>query len=546
ITLAAIPEKRQIQISQEGMLLDLVLEVSDADPSLMPQEIDFFRPVDIPGALTGGDVDHASSLVVEPDGRIWLGGTPKTLESGTALISGFLNTTSPTGSGGTIAIAGNAIDLVEAELNAFGSGSGRILLDSSNQWASDLSSASFTFIDAASVLRAGERIELSSRSLVNRGDLMAPGGDVSLTGDLITLASGTDIDVSAPEGGGSVQIGTDPLAESGGTERILMVEDARIEANGLQAGAGGTIHLEADGLLLSGKIEATGISGTGGQVKILGDRIGLFGSRLDVSGQLGGGTLNVGGAFQGGGNLRRAQDVGVSSETSVRANADTLGDGGDVVFWADGTMQFGGHIQARGGVLGGDGGLVEVSGLEGGTFAGIVDAGAPLGTAGTLLLDPKNITIAANNVSLGTYSLAQTFLNPTPAIGDLFGVVAIAGNNLLIGALFDDTGATDAGSAYLFNTSGTLLQTINNPAPADFDYFGNLVAIDGSNLLIGAQFDDTGATDAGSVYLFNTSGNLLQTINNPTPASFDYFGHSVEIDGSNILISAFLDDTGAT
>ena len=65
------------------------------------------------------------------------------------------------------------------------------------------------------------------------------------------------------------------------------------------------------------------------------------------------------------------------------------------------------------------------------------------------------------------------------------------------------------------------MQTINNPTPSDFDAFGRSVAIDGDNLLIGAYQDDTGATNAGSAYLFDASGNLLQTIN-VLPISYSY------------------------
>ncbi len=98
---------------------------------------------------------------------------------------------------------------------------------------------------------------------------------------------------------------------------------------------------------------------------------------------------------------------------------------------------------------------------------------------------------------------------------------------MLIGAHQDDTGATDAGAAYLFSTNGTLLTTFTNPTPASADYFGISVAAVGSDrVLIGAYRDDTGATDAGAAYLFSTNGTLLTTFTNPTPASGDYFGFS--------------------
>ncbi|WP_043996417.1 FG-GAP repeat protein, partial [Microcystis aeruginosa] len=124
-------------------------------------------------------------------------------------------------------------------------------------------------------------------------------------------------------------------------------------------------------------------------------------------------------------------------------------------------------------------------------------------------------------------SLTKTFNNPTPANFDNFGnSVSLSGTLALIGAYQDDTGATDAGSAYLFNTTtGNLLKTFNNPAPASSDRFGYSVSLSGTLALIGAYQDDTGASNAGSAYLFDTTtGNLLKTFNNPTAQNGDNFG----------------------
>ena len=68
----------------------------------------------------------------------------------------------------------------------------------------------------------------------------------------------------------------------------------------------------------------------------------------------------------------------------------------------------------------------------------------------------------------------------------------------------DDTTGTDAGSAYVFNVNGTLLATLNNPAPATDDRFASRLAAFGpEGVIIGAALDDAGATDAGSAYLFS-------------------------------------------
>ncbi|MBI5775545.1 MAG: immunoglobulin domain-containing protein, partial [Verrucomicrobia bacterium] len=147
-------------------------------------------------------------------------------------------------------------------------------------------------------------------------------------------------------------------------------------------------------------------------------------------------------------------------------------------------------------------------------------------------------------------TLLRTFTNPTPAAFDFFGysVAAVGNDRVLIGAFSDNTGATDAGAAYLFNTNGTLLTTFTKSIPAADDHFGVSVAAVGSDLvLIGADGDSTGATRAGAAYLFSTNGTLLTTFTNPTPAANDGFASSIAAMGSDrVLIGAYGADTGAS
>ncbi|MCI0694202.1 PKD domain-containing protein [candidate division KSB1 bacterium] len=152
--------------------------------------------------------------------------------------------------------------------------------------------------------------------------------------------------------------------------------------------------------------------------------------------------------------------------------------------------------------------------------------------------------------------LLQTFTNPTPVLSDQFGfAVAGAGNNVLVGAPFDDSGVTNAGAAYLFDgTTGGLLQTFLNPAPgpATNDLFSFSVSAFGSNVLIvvGTPQDAPAETNSGTAYLFDGStGSLLQTILNPdtTPDAGDQFGFAVAAAGNNLIIGAPTDDDpGAT
>jgi uncharacterized protein (DUF1800 family) len=158
-----------------------------------------------------------------------------------------------------------------------------------------------------------------------------------------------------------------------------------------------------------------------------------------------------------------------------------------------------------------------------------------------------------------TWTLEQEINNPSPVSGDYFGYsvsINATGDRVIIGAYFEDTGATNAGSAYIYSrsdTTWTLEQEINNPSPVDYDNFGFSVAIDstGDRVIIGAYYESTGATGAGSAYIYSRSGTvwtLEQEINNPSPVSNDYFGWSVAINstGDRVIISASYEDTGAS
>jgi hypothetical protein len=81
------------------------------------------------------------------------------------------------------------------------------------------------------------------------------------------------------------------------------------------------------------------------------------------------------------------------------------GAGGNVILWADNDTLFNGEVSARGISRGG---FAEISGKGSLNFDGLVDLTAQNGPAGTLLLDPTNVTISSaaattnivNNVAL--------------------------------------------------------------------------------------------------------------------------------------------------
>jgi filamentous hemagglutinin family protein len=157
----------------------------------------------------------------------------------------------------------------------------------------------------------------------------------------------------------------------------------------LEAGPNGTATNE-------GTIDASGTDSgeTGGTVHILGDKVGQLGTAsIDVSGDQGGGEVLIGGDYQGKGFVQNASVTFGGSNTTVKANAITNGNGGKVIYWADDTTRFYGAIEAKGGANSGDGGFVEVSGKRFLDFNGDVVTTAANGQTGTLLLDPDDIII---------------------------------------------------------------------------------------------------------------------------------------------------------
>ncbi|HEU0009397.1 MAG TPA: hypothetical protein VFT34_06245, partial [Verrucomicrobiae bacterium] len=139
-------------------------------------------------------------------------------------------------------------------------------------------------------------------------------------------------------------------------------------------------------------------------------------------------------------------------------------------------------------------------------------------------------------------TLLRTFTNPSGGHHEVFGhsVALVGSDRLLISAPW-------YGAAYLFDTDGTFLTTFANPTPAGFEEFGTAVAAVGSDRVLIGAMDSTAAPYSGAAYLFSTTGTLLTTITNPTPARDDSFGSSLAALGTDrVIIGAPSDDTGGT
>jgi hypothetical protein len=138
-----------------------------------------------------------------------------------------------------------------------------------------------------------------------------------------------------------------------------------------------------------------------------------------------------------------------------------------------------------------------------------------------------------------------TLNNPTPAHSDNFGfAVAIDGARAVVGAVADNTGAADAGIVYVYDlgsgTPATATVILQNPSPNVSDYFGYTVAISGSRVVVGAPDDDTYGADAGLAYVYDVAGGTptvpVVTLLNPDGSAGDKFGVTVGISGTLVAV----------
>jgi len=138
---------------------------------------------------------------------------------------------------------------------------------------------------------------------------------------------------------------------------------------------------------------------------------------------------------------------------------------------------------------------------------------------------------------------------------DWFGhSLSIDGDYIVVGAYGEDSENDNAGAVYLFkrksdeknDTSQISMILIHNSR--DFDYFGYSVDISGDYIIAGAYGEDTTANGAGTTYLFKRESDdeddvtLLKAIQVKEPHSKDYFGKSVAIDGTYMIIGAYSED----
>lgn len=297
----------------------------------------------------------------------------------------------------------------------------------------------------------------------------------------------------------------------------------------------------------------------GGRIELLGHQVDVIGqAKIDVSSHGGGGTILVGGDYQGQLTRPTSGSTVVGSGTQLSADGMTTGNGGRVILWSDGITQFDGTILARGGVTGigtagvGNGGFVEVSGKTALVYRGQVDAAASNGLPGTLLLDPTNVTIANGSGVNTTNVLFETVIEGLSGDTNL---LITATNDIVLQDLADNALDLQPGRGVVQFTAdsdgdGVGAFIMVDKAADQIRTFGRDIAIMAANLQLGTI--STAATpnqDAGQLLtsarsIGLASGPGLTTISGQlsTPTDVDlyeiFISGTVPFSASTVATSA--------
>jgi hypothetical protein len=153
----------------------------------------------------------------------------------------------------------------------------------------------------------------------------------------------------------------------------------------------------------------------------------------------------------------------------------------------------------------------------------------------------------------GAWVEAQKLTASDGGTSDEFGwSVAVSGSTVVVSAISTNHFELQ-GSAYVFNRRGKSwveTQKLNASDGAEFDEFGYSVAISDSIIVVSAPGDDAadGSAAQGAAYIFNRQeGEWIETqkLTASDGGAGHFFGKSVAVNGSTVVVSALNDTNGS-
>ncbi|MBD1920027.1 CHAT domain-containing protein, partial [Microcoleus sp. FACHB-831] len=404
------------------------------------------------------------------------------------------------------------------------------------------------------------------------GQITAPGGQITIAG----VETQNLVRISAP--GNVLNLEIQPIATSttapnnwtsaiASLPQLLTGSGDIGNATKMKVTPDGNVVLSGSGLsvpkgdgiaIASGTIDAshTTPGKTGGSVGVVGEKVAIDAAAISATGSIGGGTILIGGEYQGKGTVPTASRTYVSKDSALVADAVASGNGGKVIVWADEVTGFYGNISAKGGNGAGDGGFVEVSGKDKLAFHGQVDTSAANGKLGTLLLDPKNVTIVATG-GADDNQLDANIPNPNnlPGLilsGDGGAVdftlskpkVESQAGNVVIEATNDITIAPGV-SLNFGGPGGSSLSSIEFKADADGDFAGSFsmdttqsIVTDASPVKISGASVTVGSINTGFYGGVGAAITLNATNGNITAGNLSSSSTNSGAKGGDITLSA--------
>lgn len=386
-----------------------------------------------------------------------------------------------------------------------------------------------SLINCGTIRATSGDVTLLARTVINEGQIQAAQGEVNLASglefvlkpdgeDRVSIILGkVDKSETGIESKGSIQAIAAHLKSDGNIYALAIQQSGLIEANGTVEREG-RIYLVAEKGVnkVAGNLIAKNGDNTGGKVYLLGEKVGLVeNGAIDVTGDLGGGEVYVGGDG--------TEITVVERGTDIDASANNSGSGGKVIIWADGAAAFDGTIYAKGGKLAGDGGFVEVSGKSSVCFDGLVNTLAPQGNQGTLLIDPTDVTISVaadmNNAFAGgnyTYTAGTANINNVTLQNNLaVSNVTISTNSVFVAPL----GGTITVSAPVnWATASNLSLNANNniivevaatPGIENTSSGGISLSAQNSIFINGSTIFPTLGTSSGALSLSTQAGSII-------------------------------------
>jgi hypothetical protein len=136
--------------------------------------------------------------------------------------------------------------------------------------------------------------------------------------------------------------------------------------------------------------------------------------------------------------------------------------------------------------------------------------------------------------------LLATLQSPEPQFNAIFGKpVAVSGDIVVVGEYWAEVeGNSKAGRAHIFDADGILLASLQSPEPEANAMFGWSVDTSGDLVLVCEPYANGESIDEGRVYVYDTEGNLLETLSSPELTLGTEFGTLVCVEGEIIVVGA--------